>query len=247
MGTPYLIANPPRQTQFRARRRKPTGLIVVHTAEAAPDTVGPDTGTDNVARFIQGRSDYGSYHTLADSDSRLQLVPFAMAAYGDGTGSNDFAVHVSAATQAHRWPTLSKEWRDGCVQEMAGAAADAADWLKSEHGIIVPARRVTRAESDAGKPGFISHGDRDPGRRSDPGADFPWGDFLEYFEDEITPPSPKVPAPVLQSRTEVRRELRRLRAARATARRKGEKLQPYHDMIRHLTRMLRASYRVEKR
>lgn len=187
----YLETHPPRRRQFRARQAKPTGLIVVHTAESAPDEKGPDTGTDNVARFIRDRSTPGSYHTLADSDSRLRLVPFHLAAYGDGTGSNEFGIHISAATQAHRWRTLPQAWRDGCVKQLAAAAAEAARWLKAEHGITVPARRVTRAESDRGRAGFISHGERDPGRRSDPGADFPWDQFLDEYARLMKPP-PKV-------------------------------------------------------
>lgn len=186
--TAYLIANKPRQTQYRERRAKPTGCIVLHTAESAPDTVGPDTGTMNVANFIRNRSDYGSYHKLADSDSRLQLIPWWLAAYGDGTGSNEFAIHISGATQAARWNGLPKAWRDGCLKEMARSAAEAAKWLKATHGIVVPARRITKAQSDAGMAGFIPHGDRDPGRRYDPGFDADeWETFFGYYKLEMDP------------------------------------------------------------
>lgn len=194
---PYLVAHPPKQTQFRPRRDTPTGLIVVHTAESAPDTLGPDTGCDNVARFIQGRSDFGSYHWLADSDSRLQLIPYPMVAYGDGTGSNEIAIHVSLATQAARWSTLPDGWTDAAVKQVAAAAADAAKWVKKTHGITVPARRVTRAESDQRKPGFISHAERDPARRSDPGKDFPWPLFLAEFRRLMAPVIPP-PPPVVE-------------------------------------------------
>lgn len=196
----YLQDHKPRQTQFRARRDKVSGLIVVHTAESNPDLKGPDTGVDGVASFIANRSDYGSYHTLADSDSTLRLVPFELAAYGDGTGSNEFAIHISLATQAHLWPTLPKEWRDNAVKQLAKAAFEAATWLKDERGIVVPARRVNRSESEARMAGFISHAERDPSRRSDPGAAFPWADFLnEYarlmFKPAVstTPPAPANP------------------------------------------------------
>lgn len=186
--TAYLVDHPPARRQYRQRYARPTGLIVVHTAESAPDTVGPDDGTTNVAEFIRRRSDPGSYHWLADSDSRLQLVPHDQAAYGDGTGSNEFAIHISVATQAHRWPTLPQEWRDGAIAQLAAAARDAAGWLERTHGITVPARRVTRAQSDQGAAGFISHGERDPGRRTDPGPAFPWDRFLTLYaqEDDMT-------------------------------------------------------------
>src|SRR5690606_10054538 len=40
----------------------------------------------------------------------------------------------------------------------------------------------------AGKPGFLAHGDADPGRRSDPGTEapnlFPWDEFLAFYRIE---------------------------------------------------------------
>jgi hypothetical protein len=177
----YLVDNPPRQRQFKERGTDPSGVVVVHTAESTPDWVGADTGAENVARFIEGRSDYGSYHTLVDSDSRVNLVPYHMQAYGDGTGSNPHAFHVSAATQAHKWKEAGKEWRADTVRNMALASAHYARWLKREHGIEIPAKRISRAESERRVPGFISHGERDPGRRSDPGENFPWRLFLDTY------------------------------------------------------------------
>lgn len=189
----YLIDHPPVQRQFKERGAKPTGLIVVHTAESTPDWVDHDTGAEGVARFIQGRSDFGSYHLIVDSDSIVLLVPLHLQAYGDGTGSNPIAVHVSAATQAAKWAAAPDEWRRETVRNMAEASARAARWLKDEHGITVPAKRVTKARSDDGQPGFIPHGDRDPGRRSDPGTGFPWAVFLDDFTSAMHP-APKTPS-----------------------------------------------------
>lgn len=183
----YLVKNPPARTQFRhPRRAKPSGLIVVHTAENAMDTVGEDTGAENVAAFIARRTDApGSYHILADSDSRLRLVPFTAEAYGDGTGSNPYAMHLSAACRTTDWKKMSAARRAGFVNQMARGAATYAKWLKKNYGIDIPSRRVTRSESSAGKAGFITHGERDPGRRTDPGADFPWDEFFEAFDKRM--------------------------------------------------------------
>lgn len=181
MTVPYLIANPPRIRQFRERGTTPSGVVVVHTAESTPDWVGPDAGAEAVARFIQQRTTYGSYHDLADSDSIVNLVPYPHQAYGDGTGSNPHAYHVSAATQAAKWGQAPADWREATVVNMAKAAATYARWLKAEHEITIPARRVTKAQSDNRVPGFIAHGDRDPGRRTDPGAGFPWPLFLDTY------------------------------------------------------------------
>lgn len=194
--TAYLIENPPHQRQFRDRGTKPSGLIVLHTAENTPDWVGPDAGAEQVARFIQGRSDYGSYHWLVDSDSIIDLVPLHLQAYGDGTGSNPFAIHVSAATQAAKWGPASPEWREETVLNMAAAAARSARWLKAEHGVTVPAKLITREASDARQPGFITHALRDPARRSDPGVGFPMDRFLEAYKEMLDPrpPTPNITA-----------------------------------------------------
>lgn len=180
----YLDDHPPARTQFRQRHATPTGLIVVHTAESALDAIGEDTGAEGVADFIRRRADPGSYHRLVDSDSIVPLVRFEMAAYGDGTGSNEFAIHLSFACRAADWPGMDPARREAFLVNGARAAREAATWLKREHGITVPARRVTRTQSDQGAAGFISHGERDPGRRTDPGPAFPWDRFLTLYASE---------------------------------------------------------------
>lgn len=185
--TAYLVEHPPVVRQFKERGTTPSGLIVLHTAENTPDWVGPDAGAEAVARFLQERTTFGSYHELVDSDSIIDVVPFDLQAYGDGTGSNPFAIHVSAATQAAKWGQASPEWREETVKNMAAASARAARWLKAEHGITVPATVLTREQSEQRKPGFITHALRDPARRSDPGAGFPMGLFLQTFTDLLDP------------------------------------------------------------
>lgn len=186
----YLEDHPPRIRQYRQpRRAKPSGVIVVHTAESYPDEAGPDTGAENVAAFIARRTNYGSYHDLVDSDSIIQLVPYDAEAFHDGTGSNPHSYGVSAATQAHRWATLGDAWVDRCVRNMAAASARYARWVRAEHGVIIPAWRITRAQSEDRQPGFLSHAERDPGRRTDPGKDFPWPKFLGYYAAEMHDPT----------------------------------------------------------
>jgi hypothetical protein len=177
----YLDEHPPVRRQFRPRTEKPSGLIVVHTAESALDQIGADSGAEDVAAFIQRRTDPGSYHRLSDSDSTVALVRFDQAAYGDGTGSNDFAIHISFACKAAGWARMAPERKAAMIRNGAAAAYEAASWLKETHGIEVPPARLTRAESEAREAGFISHGERDPGRRTDPGADFPWPLFMREF------------------------------------------------------------------
>lgn len=207
----YLVDNPPVRDQWRDPRRgmpegsgRPTGCIVVHTAESVADVTLPDASAENVAAFIRTRTTPGSYHELADADTCLYLVPYEYEAYGDATGSNRWAIHVSGAVQAGKWATYPQAHRDAVVKQMAFGAARAAKWLKAEHGITVPARRITRAQSDAGQPGFISHAERDPSRRTDPGAGFDWDLFLAEYtrlmdpteEDDMTPEQAKTLADI---------------------------------------------------
>lgn len=171
-------------------------MCVLHTAENTPDTVATDGGAEAVANFIRGRADPGSYHDLVDSDSGIQLVRYDCEAFQDGTGSNAHAWGGSVATRADFWPLAPKAWRDGAIHQLAAAAARYAHWIKATHGITVPARRITRAESERRMPGFISHAERDPTRRTDPGKAFPWNQFLaEYALLADRPQPPATPRP----------------------------------------------------
>lgn len=179
----WLDTHPPRTPQFRCpRRRKPSGIIGVHTAESIGDESGPDTGAENVADFIRRRTNYGSYHLLADSDSIIQLVRFECVAYHIATHSlNEHTIGISAAAQAAKWNSYGAAWKRDVVRNMARAAARAAKWLKKEHGITVPAKRISLSQALAGAKGFLAHGDADPDRRTDPGSTFPWGQFLSDY------------------------------------------------------------------
>lgn len=178
----WLDDHPPVRDQFRCpRRERPSGVMVIHTAENTPDFVAFDGGAEAVASFIRGRSTPGSYHDLCDSDSCINLVSYDCEAYQDGTGSNPHAWGGSVATRADVWPLAPVEWRNGAIRQLAAAAARYAKRLKAKYGITVPARRINRAQSEARMPGFISHAERDPARRTDPGAQFPWQQFLDEY------------------------------------------------------------------
>lgn len=176
----YLLDHPPARDQYRSpRSARPTGLTVIHTAEGVLDTVGPDTSAENVAAFIQRRTTAGSYHDLVDRDSALQLVRYGDEAYQDGTGSNPYALSISFALTAADWPRLTPGQRAEFLEQGAVAFARQQAWLRANGYPTTPLRRVTRAQSDAGAAGFISHAERDPARRTDPGAGFPWAEFFD--------------------------------------------------------------------
>ena len=158
------------------------GVVVVHTAESVMDSVGPDTGAEGVANFIRTRDTPGSYHDLVDSDSTMHLVRWTCEAFHDGTGTNPHAYGLSFACRTSDWKRMSecprgrlhraRRQRGGRLRPLGPGPVTASS---------IPARGST-GPATAGKPGFISHGERDPGRRSDPGADFPWIQFLRRFQ-----------------------------------------------------------------
>jgi N-acetyl-anhydromuramyl-L-alanine amidase AmpD len=183
----YLVDHPPVRSQYRRpRRERPSGVV----AENTPDYVAFDGGAEAVARFIQSRTTPGSYHDLADSDSCIQLVPYEWEAFHDGTGTNSHSYGLSFATRADTWPMAPQAWRDGAIEQGAQAAARYARWVKSAHGVTVPATRITADEARNRRPGFVTHAQLDPGRRSDPGRDFPWGQFLARYATLTGSPEP---------------------------------------------------------
>ena len=179
---PYLVEHRPRRSQFREpRRAQASGAIVVHTSESQWTK-----GADPVAKFIRGRDEPGSYHTIVDDREIVPLVPFSAEAFGEGTGGNRWALHLAFACHAYEWPTLTTAWAANAVEQGAQAAAGLASWVYRLTGTVIPAARISQADYKARRPGFIAHGAVDPARRSDPGAGFPWDAFLGRYAELTT-------------------------------------------------------------
>jgi len=151
------------------------------------DILGPDTGAENVANFIRTRTTAGSYHDVVDSDSAVQLMPYEYQAFQDGTGSNPWALSISWAVRTTDWSRMSSSRRAAHLRQGALAFARQQAWLKSKGYPLTLLRRITKAESDRGYSGFIPHADRDPGRRTDPGVNFPWGEFFAACAAAVNP------------------------------------------------------------
>jgi hypothetical protein len=190
----YLEDHPPARQQYLAPRRAAvTGAIVVHTAENVTDLDGPDSGAEGVAAFIASRADAGSYHSVVDSDSIVRVGRYEWEMFHDGTGGNRWSLGLSFACRAAQWPVLPERWFQGALRNGAVEAANMARWVASTVGVAVPAQRISAQEYRAGAPGFIGHAEIDPTRRSDPGAGFPWDEFLVLYAQVIDPNVGNIP------------------------------------------------------
>lgn len=158
-------------------------LICLHSAENTPDYIGEDGGAEAVAAYQATTDRPSSYHVLVDSDSTIQMLPDEAVAFG-AVGANARGIHLSVATRAALWAGKPDWWRDAAVARLAvEVAARAVRWG-------IPLRRLTRDEYLAGYPGLVAHADVDPGRRSDPGAAFPW-DVLLTAAASLLDPAPE--------------------------------------------------------
>lgn len=184
----YLLDNPnPYTAQWvfprRGARGKLTGTCIVHTAENMIDLVGDDAGAEGTANFIRVRADYGCYHTLVDSDSIMELVPYEYETWQDSE-TNNWAVGISAAVRADGWNSIPLARRDRIYRNLAWAAADFVKYMRDQYKIAVPFKRITGQQARAGVPGFCAHGDSGV-HRTDPGVQFDWAKFFRFAAEEL--------------------------------------------------------------
>ena len=185
----YYLEDHPNHTlpQYGWPRTRVSGVIGVHTTESGVFPQGSDPGAENTANYISIRDTYGSYHSLADWDSRIKLTRPRYAAWADTT-NNAHALSVSGAMNAARWRDLTPERAAGIVRNMGLAAAELvldaiADGLLDQ---APPARRITAQQAiDGSAAGFYGHGETNPGTRYDPGQNFDWDLFLATYAAAI--------------------------------------------------------------
>lgn len=182
----YLLGYDPGTPQYTFPRRggaKLSGTCIIHTAECARDDVGEDSSAESTAKFIAERADYGSYHTLVDSDSIIEMVPYEYEAWQDSE-TNNWAVGLSAACRTTDWRNMPADREEGYYRNLAWAAADFVRYMREAYSIEVPRVRINGAEARARKPGFCAHGDSGVSR-SDPGINFDWARFFTYVDQEL--------------------------------------------------------------
>ena len=155
-------------------RRGTISCIVLHTTEN-----NPGNGIAmNVARWQASTAPApSSYHKLVDTHNIVQTVLDNQTAF-HAVGFNSRGLGLSFATWASSWGRD----RTTDARMLERGAWVAAQWCKRYN---IPVRLITKAEGERGVKGFITHAAVDPGRRSDPGRNFPMERFFSLVRGYI--------------------------------------------------------------
>jgi hypothetical protein len=186
----FLESHPPKRRQFyKQRHDEPTGAICLHTGENKPTLKLPETSAESLASFIANRTDSpGSYHSACDRDSTVHIGHYGWEMFGEGTGGNAWALHLSFACQAAKWETYPKEWVDGALNQAVAESIRMAKWLKANKHNIPQPIKITKSQYFQGHSGFVLHRELDPARRSDPGDYFVnhlYDRFIEQYKQAL--------------------------------------------------------------
>jgi N-acetyl-anhydromuramyl-L-alanine amidase AmpD len=165
--------------------RSSVQLIVIHTTEGTARATAAEDG----ASYDQRRTDGTSTHYFHDSNSTIQCVRTEDQAHAARAQGNRRGVQHELCTKAGSAP-----WADDYHQAMLRQAARQAARDAKKWGI--PVRHLTVQQVANGDKGFCGHRDitlafpQDHGTHTDPGANFPWTQFLSLVRAESAPPAP---------------------------------------------------------
>lgn len=151
-------------------------VLVAHTPETLEDFNPPDMAAERVAQYGASTT-RASWHVTTDSDSIIPMLPWDYTAW-HVRGYNRCAVGIELGASHDSWAISPQWWDDATLQNAAIAAKEGCDF----HGI--PYRKINRAAVDRGEYGIIGHNELDPSRRSDPGPEFDWDQFLALMKGD---------------------------------------------------------------
>jgi N-acetyl-anhydromuramyl-L-alanine amidase AmpD len=171
-------------------RARPVQYIVIHTTEGPEGATSAEAG----AAYDKRRTDGTSTHLFVDADSALQEVPYTDRAHAARFHGNEIGVQVEICGTARQ---TAAQWDDAVSRAtLARAAAEVAEICRV---YALPVRRLTVAQvrsayyapAGARPKGICGHHDvtraypEDGGSHTDPGAAFPWDEFLSMVDAEM--------------------------------------------------------------
>lgn len=180
---PDLRWMPPRS--WTNANRGSVQLIVIHTTEGSAHNNSAEDG----AAYDQRRTDGTSTHYFYDNDSTVQCVRTEDQAHTARSQGNRRGIQHELCTKAGTGPA---GWADPYHQAMLRRAAKQCARDAKKWGI--PVRHLAVSQVAAGAKGFCGHWDitrafpQDGGSHTDPGANFPWTQFLNLVRAEMDPP-----------------------------------------------------------
>lgn len=179
-------------SNFTKGRIRPVRHIVIHTMEA-PELV--DTA-ENVAAYFQRRSVQASAHYCIDANSIVQGVRLQDTAWAC-PGFNASGLQLEHAGYAAQ---NAGQWDDDYSARMLHRSAQLAADLADDYDIPIRHLSVTQVRNQ-NPAGFMGHWDATRARiggntHTDPGAHFPWADYLDLvnaYRSGTTPTAPAAP------------------------------------------------------
>jgi hypothetical protein len=161
---------------WRNANRTSVQLIVIHDTEGSSHALSAEDGAAYDAR----RTDGTSAHYFVDSNSVVQCVRTDDVAHTARAQGNARGIQYELCARAS-WSKA--KWLDAAygrpmlMRAARQCARDARKWG-------IPVRKLTPTQVAAGTKGFCGHADitkafpADKGSHTDPGANFPWDEFL---------------------------------------------------------------------
>lgn len=133
----FLLDNPPKSPQFYPiRNGTPTWAVCLHTSEGPRDAF-------SLAGFIARRSDPGSYATIVDANTTLDLVPHTYTTFSVATPSYNSRTYSICIAGKSAELSVSDPYTVACIDRVASVivnlwsivgvdAVASAQWIGSE-------------------------------------------------------------------------------------------------------------------